>query len=253
VKRIMTAELARKEALDPPIHVLPHVQYIYSTDPSVQDAKTAARTLPYQYNVFQHIDQYAARGGLDYTVIGRRIIFFDVHQKIGQTAMVTAGDFIGDPVISQYGMELGTRVIMTDGKGNWGAHGGTDPFYGEWELLHQAYDEATAAADGDEPPTKAELEDQAMRAHAQGKVPPMVVRIPDNTRLNPDGVLTIDDLVPGTWIPLSASLPGRTLTQMQKLDKMSVEETAGEGEVIKVTLSPAIVETFVETDADLND
>lgn len=253
VKRIMTAELARKEALDPPIYVLPHVQYIYASSDGVTDAKTAARTLPYQYTVFQHVDNYAARGGLDYTVVGRRIIFFDVHQRIGQTAQITGDDFIGDPIISQYGAELATRVIMTDGKGVWGAAGGTDPFYGEWEVLHQAYDEQSAAVDGTDPPTRAELEDQAKRSLLQGKVPPLVVRVPDNTRLNPNGTLTMDDLVPGTWIPLSASLPGRTLVQMQKLDKMSVEETAGEGEVIKVTLSPAYVETFVETDSDLND
>jgi hypothetical protein len=81
----------------------------------------------------------------------------------------------------------------------------------------------------------------------------MVARVPDNTRLNPDGVLSIDDLVPGVWVPLSVSVPGRTLTQVQKLDKMSVEETAGEGEVIKVTLSPAYTEAFVEGDVVLDE
>lgn len=253
VKRVMTAELARKEALDPPVNILAHVQYIYASDPNVTDARTAARTYPYQYSVFQHIDNYAAKGGLDYTVVGRRIIFFDVHQKIGQTATVTGDDFIGDPIISQYGMELGTSVAMTDGKGVYGEWGGVDPFYGEWELLHQAYDETSAAADDTEAPTKAELTDQAHRAWLKGNRPPMVARVPDNTRLNPDGVLTIDDLVPGVWVPLSVSVPGRTVTQVQKLDKMSVEETAGEGEVIKVTLSPAYTEAFVEGDVVLDE
>lgn len=246
IKRVMNAELARKEALDPPINVLPFVEYIYATA-GATDAGTAARTLPYQMTLFEHIDNYAARGGIDYTVIGRRILFFDVHQRIGQTPMVTADDFIGDPIITQYGMELGTYVAMTDGKGNFGAAGGVDPYYGEWEILHQAYDESTQnPLHPADPPTVAQLRSQAQRTYLSGKRPPLVVRVPDNTRLNPNGVLTIADLVPGVWIPLSASLPGRTVEQMQKLDSMTVEETAANGEEIKVTLSPAYAETFVE-------
>jgi hypothetical protein len=244
VKRIMTAELARKEALDPPINVLAHVQYLYAQAPAT-DAGTAARTLPMQYSVFEHIDSYAARGGLDYTVVGRSILFFDVHHRIGQTPMVTGDDFIGDPVITQYGMELATTVIMTDGKGHFGEAGATDEYYGEWEVIHQAYDEETASI-GAEPPSVAELTSQAKRSYLQSSKPPLVVRIPDNTRLNPNGVLTIDMLVPGVWIPLSASLPGRAVSQMQKLDSMTVEETAGKGEEIKVVLSPAYAEKFVE-------
>lgn len=210
------------------------------------DAGTAAHTVPYEMTLFEHIDNYAARGGIDYTVVGRSILFFDVHHRIGQTPTVTAADFIGDPIITQYGMELATYVAMTDGKGHWGDAGGTDPYYGEWEVLHQAYDENAGPVSENEPPSVAELRSQAQRSYKQGSKPPLVVRIPDNTRLNPNGVLTIAELVPGTWIPLSATLPGRTVSQMQKLDSMTVEETAAGGEVIKVVLSPAYTEQFVE-------
>lgn len=212
------------------------------------DARTAARTLPYEMTAFEHIDNYAARGGLDYTVLGRSIMFFDVHQRIGQTPMVTKDDFIGDPIITQYGMELATYVAMTDGKGNFGAAGGVDEYYGEWEILHQAYDEDAQGSNPEDPPSVEEMRSQAERTYKQGSKPPLVVRVPDNTRLNPNGVLKISDLVPGVWIPLSATLPGRTVSQMQKLDSMTVEETANGGEVIKVTLSPAYVENFVEED-----
>lgn len=243
IKRIMTAELARKEALDPSANLLNHVRYLYAP-PGTDDARTAAHTLPYEMTVFQHFDNYAWRGGLDYTVVGRSIMFFDVHTRIGQTPMVTADDFIGDPVITQYGAELTTYVAMTDGKGNWGSAGGIDPYYGEWEVLHQAYDENKSS---DAPvPSVAEMTSQAKRSYVQGMRPPIVVRIPDNTRLNPKGVLTIEDLVPGVWIPLTASLPGRTISQMQKLDNMSVEETGDSGEVIQVTLSPAYPDKYVE-------
>ena len=247
VKRIMTAELARKEALDPSTNVLNHIRYIYAP-PGTDDARTAARTLPYEMTVYQHVDNYAWRGGLDYTVVGRSIMFFDVHTRIGQTPMVTADDFIGDPVITQYGAELTTYVAMTDGKGHWGEAGGIDPYYGEWEVLHQAYDEnaSTANPEDDNPPSVAEMTSQAKRSFVQGMRPALVVRIPDNTRLNPKGVLTIEDLVPGVWIPMTANLPGRTISQMQKLDNMSVEETGENGEEIKVTLSPAYPEKYVE-------
>lgn len=249
IDRIMTAELARKEALDPSSNLLNHVRYIYADpDGGSDDARTAAHTLPYEMTVFQHIDNYAWRGGVDYTVVGRSIMFFDVHTRIGQTPLVTADDFIGDPIITQYGAELTTYVAMTDGKGHWGAAGGVDPYYGEWEVLHQAYDEnsSTPNPEDDNAPSVAEMQSQARRSWVQGTRPALVVRIPDNTRLNPNGVLTIEDLVPGVWIPLTASLPGRTISQMQKLDNMSVEETGEGGEEIKVTLSPAYPERYVE-------
>ena len=247
LSRMMPAELSRKEACDPPYNIVPHIEYIYSNSPDVSDSRTAAHTKPYQMSLFDHVDNYAARGGLDYTVIGRRILFFDVHTRIGQTPMVTGADFIGDPVITQYGSELTTAVAMTDGKGHYGEYGGIDPYYGEWEVLHQAYDEtAQDPVNPQEPPSVAELRSQAQRAQKQGRTPPLVVRIPDNTRLNPNGVLKISDLVPGTWIPLTASLPGRSVSQMQKLDSMTVEETPEGGEIIQVTLSPAYTDTVVD-------
>lgn len=245
IDRVLTAEMARWEALDPPANVLPYVQYILATAPAT-DAGTAAHSVPYEMTSFQMIDTYAARGGIDYTVIGRRILFFDVHTTIGQTAMVTKADFIGSPVITQYGNELGTYVAMTDGKGNYGEAGGTDPYYGRWEMLFDAYDENAGPVEDNEPPSVAELTSQAVRSLGQSRIPPLIVRIPDNTQLNPKGVLQIDDLVCGVHIPLQCDVPGRTVSQMQKLDRLVVEETADDGETIKVTLSPATAESFVE-------
>lgn len=237
VKRIMDTELARKEALDPPINVLAHAKYLYAVPRT--DSRTAAHTQKMQSTIFAHIDAYAARGGLDYTVVGRSILFWDVHQPIGQTPMVTADDFMADPIITQYGMELATKVYITDGKGHYGQHGGNDAYYGEWEMVQDAYDENTSGPDDDPDPTVSEMNSQASRIWSQTRVPPLVVRIPDNTTLNPNGVLSITDLVPGVWVPLSAKLPGRTVSQMQKLDNMSVEESAEVDETIQVTFSPA--------------
>jgi hypothetical protein len=241
VQHIMTTELARKEAMDPAYNILPNVQYLYSTPRT--DSRTAAHTLPYQMSVFDHIDEYAARGGLDYTVIGRSILFWDVHEPIGQTAMVGADDFLGDLIITQYGAELGTQIYISDGKGHHGEYGAVDPYYGEWEWVQQAYSENTGSAATATDPTVGEMNSQASRIWSQSKIPPLVARVPDNTTINPAGVLTLADLVPGTWVPLTVDVPGRTVSQMQKLDNMAVEETAGAGEVITVTLSPAPIQT----------
>lgn len=241
VQHILETEVARKEALDPPYNILPGIQYLYATPRT--DSRTAAHTLPYQMTVFDHIDSYAARGGLDYTVVGRSILFWDVHQPIGQTAMVTADDFLGDLVITQYGAELATQVYISDGKGHHGQYGAVDSYYGEWEMVQQAYDENTGSAVDATDPTVGEMNSQASRIWSQTKRPPLVARVPDNTSLNPAGVLSVDDLVPGVWVPLTVSVPGRTVSQIQKLDNMTVEESADVGEVITVTLSPAPIQT----------
>lgn len=222
---ILAAELARKEALDPPINVVPYIQEFHSSD----DAGTSRRTLPYQSSVYQDIDSMAQRAGLDYTVIGRRILLFDVHRKIGQTPVVTEKDFIGPVVASTYGMELATRAFTNDGEGHAGIAGGIDPYYGEWEIVDTAYDEDQTAT-----PTQAELQSQAER-NLKGKNPtPLLLRIPDGSRLNPNGVLSMSHLVPGVWVPLRANLLRRNGTQMQKLNVLNVTETSA-GEVITVT------------------
>jgi hypothetical protein len=226
-RNILIAELARKEALVPPINVVPYIQLFSKSD----DARTSRKSLAFASSVYQDIDNMASRAGLDYTVIGRRILLFDTHRKIGQTPVVTEKDFIGPILASTYGMELATRAYTNDGAGHAGVAGGIDAYYGEWEIVDTAYDEEQTTA-----PTPTELTSQAVRNLKGRKPTPMVIRVPDGTRLNPNGVLNIDDLVPGVWIPLQANLLRRNATQMQKLNRLLVTETATEGEQISVTL-----------------
>lgn len=239
VHRILMAELVRMEAQDPPINVRPHiVLHEKSTD-----ARTSARTFPYQMTAYEHMDTLAARGGLDYTVIGRAIHIWDTHEALGRTPIVTETDFIGNVIITEYGMELATVSAVTDGKGRVGIAGGPDPFYGLVEVLDTAYDE-TSGEDWDEgeeqaePPGVDEMRSQAAKILAGRNPAPVVVRVPDNSTLNPNGVLTLADLIPGVFIPLQAELPGRSLSQMQKLDRVTVEETK-DGETVNVIMSPA--------------
>lgn len=241
VDRILRAEMARKEAQDPPVNVIPYLTLHETPD----DARTTSHTLPFEATVFAHMDQLAARGGMDYVVVGRALHLFDVDTPLGRTNVVTAADFIGDPIVTEYGMELATFSAITDGLGNAGTAGGADPYYGLVEILDFAYDEDSGepVEDPNDPNggttvTVEEMTSQAERV-LRGKNPvPVVVRVPDGSTLNPNGTLSIKDLVPGVWVPLQANLSGRSITQMQKLDYMKVTETP-DGEEIKVTLSPA--------------
>jgi hypothetical protein len=229
LKRIIDAEVARKEALG--YNILSHVVEHHTAS----DAQTSRITDPYQLTVFEHLDDMAAKAGVDYVTVGRALHIWDTDKPaMGQTAQVTESDFIGDAYVSVYGMELATRYIVTDGQGGFGIAGGVDDYYGEVELLATAYDEEK----DEEVPSTAELTSQAQR-NINGRNPtPLMVRIADNSSLNPDGVLTVADLVPGVHMPLLLNLGIRQISQMQKLDKVTFEETS-KGETIGVTLSPA--------------
>lgn len=228
---VLTGELARKEALDPPINVLAHLIALH--DPN--DSRTSRSTAPSESTVFEDIDSMAAKAGLDYTVVGRAIIVNNTHTPLGLTPQVTEDDFIGEVQVTAYGMEHATKAWVNDGQGNIGYAGvDVDPFYGEWEILDSAYDEEK----GTDAPTVSELFSQARR-NLDGRNPvPLKVRVPDNSRLNPKGTLSISDLVPGVRIPLRATLTARVVNQMQKLDQVQVVEDAG-GEVITVTMTQA--------------
>lgn len=229
---ILGGELVRKEALDPPINVLPYITaYVTPTD-----SETSKSTVPYESTVFDDIDAMAWRSGMDYTVLGRSILLFDTHTVFYTTPAVTEADFLSEIVVTQYGMEGATHAAVVSSAGVVGAVGANDPFYGEWEILDSAYNE-----DGTTEPTLAALVSQAQR-NLDGRNPvPLHVRVPDGSQLNPNGTLQMKDLVPGARIPLRATLLTLKVAQMQKLDKVVVTEDGEAGEKIAVTLFPASI------------
>lgn len=233
---LLSTELPRMEALDPPVNVLPHVISYHHVD----DARTAKRTIRFQMTVFEDIDDLAAKSGIDYTVVGRSIVIHDTHVPIGRTPTMTDADINGDVIVTAYGNELATFAAVTgaEGKYGWAAQpgvgsDGVHDYYGIWEILDDAYDEEGDAT----APTQAELRSQAQR-NLSGRIPtPVTVRIPDGSSLSPTSSIPLDKLVPGVQVPLLATLTGRKLSQVQKLDKLDVVETSA-GEEIRVTLSP---------------
>lgn len=232
VAHIITEEMARKEALVPPHNILPHLTVIEGDE----GARTAAVTKPFEMTLFNHIDNLAARAGLEYTTVGRRIILFDGSALIGQTPPVTQDDIFGELIVTEYGMEAGTYAVVTDGEGQAGEVGGHDGYYGLIELLDNAYGEE--APDDDPPDVNiSELRSQARRNLAGRNPAPITVRMPDGTTLNPEGVFEMEHLVPGVWVPLYAKVPGREIAQMMRLDEVRFEYTP-QGESVAITLSP---------------
>lgn len=230
------------------------------------DARNSRIVPPYSKTAWGEVDDLAATAGLDYTTVGRRIMLWDTHRQIGQLPEMSDGDFSDSPVVSEYGMSAANVFAVTNNNGVYGVVARvatpftssphvTPPPEGYLEQLASAYGESAGGAT-DETLTaealaalKQTLYDQASR-NINGRWPvPVLVRVPDNTSLNPELNLGINQLIPGVWIPLRAVGTLRKVTQMQKLDSVQVNQDAAGGERVTIIMSPAPVEG---TDPDLD-
>lgn len=229
-------------------NVLPYVTAIQYDDDARQN-----RVVPdYSRTAWEEIDDLAATAGLDYTVVGRRIMYWDTHRSIGRLPEMRDGDFEDPVIVTEYGMQASNYFAVTNNAGIWGATYPLDKNAQDWhipygpvEMLSSAYGENEASATSTESMNQAAKSaiEATLRAQAQKGIgnrwpSPVVARVPDNSRLNPDVNLTIQQLVPGVWIPLRATKTCRNVSQWQKLDAVQVEQEAGI-ESIRVTMSPA--------------
>lgn len=230
IRDILTTELVRKEER---WRLLEHLHFYVQEG----DARTTALTKRFSATCFDHIDDLAARSGIDYTVVGREQHFWDTSRaSMGTGPTISEKDFLTPPSIKKYGSELATRVIATDGDGGYGISGGTDPYYGEWDIVNQAYDAETDKAK----PTAAELSSQAGIGQKGRNPTPMQLTVPENSSVDPKSPLyDLDILVPGIYLPMRLqSASGRPVSRMQKLQRVNVVENSG-GEKIQVSLYPA--------------
>lgn len=218
------------ENIDPPTNVLPFLTIHHS----VNEAETAAITMPFEMTVGEHLQYSSRHGGIDFTAIGRAIHIWDTSRPIGRTRMLTDADFLAGAIVTAYGADHTVNGVVSADNGLVG-YAWTDPsYYGPWTKVFSVYDQ-----DATEEPTQPELNSQAWR-NVTGRNPvPVEVRIPDNTGIRLDATLTIEDLIPGVQIPLLATLNARRISQEQKLDLLTVSETGDGGELVQVTLTPA--------------
>lgn len=229
IEGIIEHEMQVWEGLDVPANVLPHLQVHHFPN----EARTTAETVAFQMTVGEHLDELAARSGIDYTAVGRAIHIWDTSRALGRTRTLTEKDFFGEIIITAYGSDHTEMAYVVAQSGAYGVAGSPSSYYGPWTKIFSVYNE-----EGTEEPTQAELDSQAQRNIAGRSPVPVEVRVPDNSSIRLSDTLTINDLVPGVQMPLRATLNVRPLHQLQKLDLMTVTERP-EGETIQVTLSPA--------------
>lgn len=240
---IMTSELARKEALDPPVNILPYLK-TYVED---GDAKTSKVVSAGSSTLWQLLDEMSTSNGLNYTTVGRAVHIWDASRAaLGRTRTVTDQDFQGEPYITEYGGDLATMYSVTDGLDGLATAGAIDLFYGEIELLAQAYGEAsnqildpTTGQVIGTTLTPADLLSQAERNLAGRNPVPKILNVPANSAFDVSrNGIGLDVLVPGVYIPVQATVSGRQMAQVQKLDTVKVTVTSG-SESVEVSMIPA--------------
>lgn len=229
IENIIETEMPVWETLTPPANVLPHLVVHHYPN----EAGTTAVTKPFEMTVGEHLDALAHRSGIDFTTVGRAIHIWDTSRNLGTLRTWTEADFFGQIIITAYGADHSEIAYVVAEDGRYGVAGSPSSYYGPWTKIFTVYNE-----EGTEGPTQAELDSQAQRNIA-GRTPvPVEVRVPDNSGVRLSHDLTIDDLVCGVQVPLRATLNARKLSQLQKIDLVTVTETA-KGETVQVTLSPA--------------
>lgn len=209
---------------------------------NTKTAKTTRVSEKFSQYVWDDMEELAARGGMDYTVVNRSLYLFDTHQFLGMGRRLTDADFLAELEVVEYGLELAVRSYVTDGLGHAQSASSADSYYGPVGLLASAYDVKTST---DRIPDS-ELLAQAKRNRRSRYPAPIVLKVPENSQLAP-GV--VDDLfpylTPGVAFPVFSDATGRTIQQVQKLDRVAVEVTEN-GEQVAVTLSAAPVGSGME-------
>lgn len=215
----------------PAINVVPHLDV--RNNPN--EARTAAKTLPYEMSVLTHLKNFARTGGIDFTAVGRRIVIWDVSRHIGRLRTMTSADFYASVVVTEYGADHTQAAYTTGQEGVYGSALNLENlgYYGGWTTMYTAYNE-----EGTNAPGVGELNSQARR-NLNGRSPaPIEVRIPDNSSVILSDTLGINDLIPGVQVPLLATVNARSISQMQKIDHVAVTETS-DGETVQIMLTPA--------------
>lgn len=237
LEKVVRNEMADHERMDPPLNMLPYLTVIINEG----TAKTSRIIEPWRGYVWDEVDETAYRGGIDYTCVARQTFMWDTHDSLGMLRRFSAQDFLDEPYVTVYGMELATASAVTDLQDGYAYVGGPDNYYGLIELIHDAYGLPDTPTEEWTPPTEEELEEQAKR-NFTGRYPlPMMVKVPEGVGLNPNIVDDVlDDMIPGVRIPLAATNTCLNVTQVQKLSNLSVTADA-EGEKVTVILTPSTV------------
>lgn len=225
----------RWEGIEWPANVLPYLEVRQGT------LLISTPTLAFEMSVFEHLDNLA-KFGLNYTVIGRKILIWDSADSIGSIRRLTSADLNGQPILYDDGASFAAvqHVVGQPEAGadeydlaHVGTAGGEDPYYGVWTKIDTHQEEDDEDADIIDA-----VNSQADRLIAERNPVPLELDTSRSSSLILGETLGIDDLVPGADVPVVMRYHGRLVDQHMTLDEVAVTET-GSGETVSVTLSSA--------------
>lgn len=225
----------RWETLDPPINLYPNL------DIRSGQVLTRVSTEPFQMTIGEHLDRLA-ESGMDWTTVGRSLLIWDSADPIGRTRTLTEQDFHGEVTVYESGADYAAiaHVVAEDEEAEEdapklviGSDGAADEYYGIW--THLATDQSESGESG---PTQAALNSQAYRQRLWRARMPLEIRVASGAGITLNETLRIGDLVAGVEVPVRATLNLREVSQVQRLEELSVSEN-DEGEQISVTLKPS--------------
>lgn len=229
---MVTIPAFEDDTIWPAVNILPYLDVRHFPN----EARTAMDTFPFEMSVGLHLQNLARRNGIDFTAVGRRIVIWDVSRHLGRLPTMTEANFVNEVIVSEYGSDHSQAAYSVGANGMFGSALNLKnlAYYGPWTTLYTVYNE-----DGTVEPTQGELDSQARR-NLSGRSPaPIEVRVPDNSSIFLPPEIGINALVPGVQVPLRATLNFRQIAQLQKIDSLTVEESADRGESIRGTLTPA--------------
>jgi hypothetical protein len=220
-----------------PWNVVPGIQWVKGGD----EPKSSKVVNAWYGTTWDDFDKYAEDGGMDYTVVGRSIMFWDTHLKWRTLPDLFDYYLSDEPAVVEYGNEFQTRAIVTDGNGYAGIYTVPDKTilndYGLIDTVNSSYQEGQSTSTK---PTAADLKawtEQAKRFVEATPVPPVSVRISENTALLPEAPYDINDLIPGSWVKARVTRLCRKVEEWHKLDQVQVTEENGKETVQISTVS----------------
>lgn len=224
---VLLAQRIVRDALEPDDPCL--LEWVQAIGAGTPQERTYLANSGYSLAALQDL----AKGGCDFTAIGRRMILMQEGYELAQLPMLTCDHFAGDVCTSDDGFGAASRAVVTGKAADGttvvtGTAGGVDDYLGLVEVLLNDDSVRTAAA---------------ATTQAQGllsPIAPLLVQPPQGSGLTPDAPVGINDLVPGVMVGVTLSCTGRDATANLRLTKLDVTVDAS-GETVQPLLQPTTV------------
>lgn len=216
-------------------NVLPHLLVIPHADEAKVTRDVAAYSGMYDGDLTGLADQ-----GLNFTVIGRRVIIWPDEILLGRTdtliperdttASVEVRENSDDAATAVTAVnQSGTRATAIAANADVNATTGVSDFYGLLERIISADNVITTTA----------LGAVATAAVNQVYPAPNVVEMPSGSLLKPEAPFKFSELVPGVLVPVETSATPRRASGTLILDEVNVSQSAEGGEQITVGFAQA--------------